>query len=148
VNYAINAYLLFPVQNYFTKFAEREGNQKYYFSDNGILNLFLRDGASALLENVVATDLLRKYGEIFFLKSAKTGIDIDFYVPETKTAIQVASSIKTSAREREISNLKKLAFSFKEAERFVILTKDEHEIIEENGIKIEVIPVFRFLLGI
>ena len=148
VNYAINAYLLFPVQNYFTKFAEREGSQKYYFSDNGILNLFLRDGNSALLENVVATDLLRKYGEIFFLKSAKTGIDIDFYVPETKTAVQVAYSIKTSAREREISNLKKLASSFKEAERFVVLTKDEHEIIEENGIKIEVIPVFRFLLGI
>ena len=31
------------------------------------------------------------------------------------------------------------------AERFVILTKDEQENIEENGVRIEVMPVYRFL---
>lgn len=145
MNYAVNAYLIFPVQNYFTKFAERESNQKYYFSDNGLLNLFLNDGNSALLENMVATELYRKYGKIFFFKSSATGIDVDFYIPETKTAIQVAWSVKTSAREREIKNLKKTASSFSEAERFLILTKDEQENIEENGVRIEVMPVYRFL---
>ena len=42
-------------------------------------------------------------------------------------------------------NLKKTASSFSEAERFVILTKNEQENIEENGVRIEVMPVYRFL---
>ena len=57
IHYAAQDYLIFPVQNFFSRFTEREGLQKYYFSDNGLLNLFLYDKAAALLENVVAIGL-------------------------------------------------------------------------------------------
>lgn len=60
----------------------------------------------------------------------------------------ILSIILDKAREREIKNLKKTALSFSEAERFLILTKDEQENIEENGVRIEVMPVCRFLLEI
>ena len=49
IQYAKDAYLIFSVQNYYARFAEKESNPKYYFSDNGLLNLFLDDKKPSLL---------------------------------------------------------------------------------------------------
>ena len=146
IHYAVQAYLLIPVQNYFSRFSEREGLQKYYFSDNGLLNLYLHNKAAALLENVVAVGLRRRYSEIYYLKSAKTGIDVDFFVPEEELAIQVAYSIGGEARTREVENLLRLSQQFPEARRYYILTRNEEERIAKDGVEIVVMPVWRFLL--
>ena len=61
-------------------------------------------------------------------------------------AIQVAWTISGMAREREIDNLIKLADSFKEVEKLVIVTKAEEETIERDGKTIEVVPLYKFLL--
>lgn len=59
------------------------------------------------LENIVAVALARAYpDDVYYLKSAKTGIDIDFYVPSVGLAVQAAYSIAGDAREREVGNLK------------------------------------------
>lgn len=148
IEYAKQAYLLFSLENYFAKFTERESTPKYYFEDNGLLNLFLINKDTALLENIVAVALKRSCREAFYyLKSEKTSIDIDFYVPEEATAIQVAYSIlDTAAYDREVNNLLKLADSFPEAKRLCIVTLGEEKIIQQHGVKIEVIPLYRFLL--
>ena len=148
IEYAKQAYLLFSLENYFAKFTERESTPKYYFEDNGLLNLFLINKDTALLENIVAVALKRSCREAFYyLKSEKTSIDIDFYVQEEATAIQVAYSIlETAAYDREVNNLLKLADSFPEAKRLCIVTLGEEKIIQQHGVKIEVIPLYRFLL--
>lgn len=146
VNFALQGFLIFPVKNFFTKFAERESKVKYYFEDNGILNLFLVGGESRLFENFVAVNLLRKYGEEFYyLKSEKTGIDVDFYVPETKTAIQVCHSIENVSNQREIENLIKLKKIGFEAENFLVITHDEEKTIEENNITIQVVSAWKWI---
>ncbi|MDO4329004.1 MAG: ATP-binding protein [Lachnospiraceae bacterium] len=147
VQSAENAYLLFHLQNYYARFVERESNPKYYFSDNGILNLFLNDKNTALLENIVAIALVNTYPEdVYYLKSNKTGINIDFYIPEKGIAVQAAYSIAGDARKREVENLKKLAKYSTETNRFIIVTNEEDERIMEDNIQIEVIPVYKFLL--
>ena len=79
VTYAKEAYLIFDVRNAVAKFVEREGNPEYYFSDNGLLNLFLRDKDTALLENEIAVALHDRFADgLFYLKSPKNDIDIDF----------------------------------------------------------------------
>ena len=50
------------------------------------------------------------------------------------------------AYDREVSNLLKLASSFPEAKRFVIVTLSEEKTIQKNGVEIEVLPLYRFLL--
>ena len=60
---AREAYLLFEVKNAVAKFVEREGNPKRYFSDNGLLNLFLIGRDPALLENEVAVAMHDAFGE-------------------------------------------------------------------------------------
>ncbi|GAA2956452.1 ATP-binding protein [Lactobacillus kefiranofaciens subsp. kefirgranum] len=147
IDYAKEAYLIFSTKNYFAKFNERESSPKYYFTDNGILNLFYIDKLPALLENIVAIKLHNKYQEkLFYLKSKKTGVDIDFYVPASKTAIQVAWEVNDTSKEREIGNLLKLADNFTEVENLVIVTHGEEETIEKEGKTIQLVPLYKFLL--
>lgn len=85
----------------------KESYPKFYFSDNGILSLFLDRKESVQLENMVAVALARAYpDDVYYLKSAKTNIDIDFYVPSVCLAVQAAYSIEGEARAREVGNLK------------------------------------------
>lgn len=147
LSYAQEAYLAFSLNNAVAKFVEREGNPKWYFSDNGLLNLFLHDRDTALLENVVATTLRDVHGDgLCYLKSPKTGIDVDFYVPDEGLAVQVAYSIAGDARKREVGNLVKLARASDSIERLVIVTKGEQETIDEGGVHIDVVPAWKFLL--
>lgn len=147
ISYAEDAYLIFHIQNYVAAFVEKESVPKYYYNDNGLLNLFLTKKDAALLENMVAVTLYQQYrGGLYYFKSTKTGIDIDFYVQETCTAIQVAYSIQGEARIREVGNLIKAAKEFAESIRYLIITYEEEEVIEEDEIQIEVIPLYKFLL--
>lgn len=148
ISYATESYLIFTVKNYFSKFAERESNVKYYFGDNALLHLFLDDKNTALLENLVALTLRKTYkDDVYFLRSSETGVDVDFFVESERLAIQVCQNLDENAREREIQSLVKLAKKFSEAKRFWILTEAQEETIEVDGITIEVICVWKWLLG-
>lgn len=147
IAYMKDAYLIFDIRNYFASFVEKESNPKYYFSDNGLLNLFLIDENSSLLENQVALYLHNRYpDDLFYLKSNETKVDIDFYITETNTAVQVAYSIEGEARTREVANLLKFAKTKPDC-RMVIVTYNEEETIEAEGFTIEVIPAYKFILG-
>ena len=146
MNHIENAYLVFDIKNYYAAFVDKESNPKYYFGDNGLLNLFLTDAKSALLENLVAVHLHKLYEDkLFYIKSAKTGINVDFYIPDENMAVQVAYSLDGDAREREVSNLVKLAKE-NPGTRLVIVTHSEEEIIETDEGVIEVIPCAKFVV--
>ena len=144
LNYTKDSYLIFAVRNYFSKFVDSETTPKYYFSDNGILNLFLVNEDSRLLENLVAIGLKRKNREFYYLKSAD--IDIDFYVPDTSTAIQVAYSINNISNRREIDGLIKAKRKLTEIKKFEIITYEEETSIDADGIRINVIPIWKWLI--
>ncbi len=146
-SYAENAYLLFRTKNYVSKFAEKEGTPRFYFFDNGLLSLFLVDKKSALLENTVAVHLKREKNEnLYYYKSSMTGVDIDFYLPEENTAIQVAYSL-SGAEDREVRSLILFAEKTKEKHRLIIVTYEEEGTIERAGYTIEVVPIHKFLLS-
>lgn len=58
----IDSYLIFAIQNYAGKLVDKETSPKYYFMDTGLLGLMLLDCKSAQLENLVAIELVRRYG--------------------------------------------------------------------------------------
>ena len=130
----------------FAKTGERESVKKYYFIDNGILNLFLVDSETSLLENFVAVNLCKKYGRenVVYLKGDK---EIDFYIEETNTAIQVSYSIKDDAtRNREIGALCRYAQTNKDV-KSMIITWEENENLIVDGITIEVVSVLDWILN-
>lgn len=145
---AKNAYLLFATKNYFNKFTGRESTPRFYFTDNGLLNIFLVNKQSALLENQVAIKLFNQYqNEVYYLKSKQSGIDVDFYIPMSKTAIQVAWTIQSNARQREVANLAKLGQTFDQVDHLLIITKgDRKETIHVDNQTIHVLPLVNLLL--
>ena len=147
IEYAKDAWLITPIQNIAGKIVEKETMPKYYFTDNGILNLFLLDGTTSLFENLVAISLLKKYGRsdsVFFFNK---GIEVDFYLPETSTAIQACYSPDNagSTIEREVNALLKLS-NYMKCKRLLIITGDIEKTIKANSKKIEMIPLWKWLL--
>lgn len=146
MEYAESAWLILRINNIAAKLAEKESNCKYYFTDNGILNLFLIDGNTSLLENLVAISLIRKFGtedSVFFYNK---GIEVDFYIPNEEWAIQVSYSIKDpDTRCRETEALLKIKNALP-CKRFSIITFDEEETVLMGDITIEVISVWKWLL--
>jgi predicted AAA+ superfamily ATPase len=145
LGYLKESWLIFSVENFAAKLADKESNKKYYFIDNGILNLFLLDPQTSLLENLVAIHLRRLYGEdVYYYHN---GVEVDFYVPEIQFAVQVCYNLNDTetTRKREVNALLQFA-KYAEVKKMLILTKDEENIISENGMEIEVIPIWKWLL--
>ena len=145
IGYMKDAYLIFGISNFTDSLSDRETSQKRYFCDNGLLNVFLADPQTKLLENIVALTLMKQYGneELFYYNK---NIEVDFYLPSQKMAVQASFSITDSPTfERETKALVKIANSF-DIEKAIIVTYDDERTIEVNGVSIDVIPVWKWLL--
>lgn len=106
------------------------------------------DIRTSLLENIVALKLLSSYGTKDAVYFYSHGVEVDFYIPQTETAIQVCYTMHDAEGtfERETGALLKIQ-SRLSCRRNIIVTYGDEDIIEKDGVKIEVIPVWKFLLG-
>lgn len=147
IEYAKDAWLISSVQNISGKLVDKETNPKYYFTDNGILNLFLLDSNTFLLENLVATNLLRNYGRTEAVYFYNKDIEVDFYIPDAMTAIQVCYNLDNSdgTFDREVNALLKIS-KVLECNKLLIITRDTERTIKLEEKLIEVIPVWKWLL--
>lgn len=145
IKYMEETWLLFSLTNYAAKFAEKESAKKFYFRDNGILNLFLVDPETSLLENRVAIELKKRYGdEVYFYNKS---VEVDFYVPQVDWLIQASYSISDDATyEREVAALLKVTKHVK-AKRLTIITYNEEREIKSGETSIEVLPLWKWLLS-
>lgn len=144
--YSKDSFLIFTLDNYYSSFVDKNSTPKYYFSDNGVLSLFIDDKKTSLLENVVANHLYRKYrDDLYFLKGQKA--DIDFYVASKNISIQCAYSLENGAAySREIDNLINYSKENKNAKLMIVTYQDDY-VIQRDDIKIEVVSLKNFLLN-
>ena len=108
IEYSKDAFLIYPIKNIADNLTQRETNPKYYFVDNGIISILAMDIDTSLLENMVAMELLRRYGldeQVFFYNK---NIEVDFYIPDAAIAIQV-SYIQKKSTETWEENLQPLS---------------------------------------
>ena len=150
LQYFEESYLTFSLPNFVSPLTDQETIKKRYYTDNGLLNNFLFNGETKLLENLCAIHLIKQYSNtdeprLFYYNR---NIEVDFYVPEAGLAVQASYDINDDeTRRREISALVSLnkAFPLKSA---IIVTRDHEEQIEEGGLNIEVIPVWKWLINV
>lgn len=149
LGYMDDAYLTFSIPNLVSPISEQQTIVKRYFADNGILGLFFMDGESKLLENLVAIHLSHQYPNtpdelrLFYYNK---GVEVDFCVPERQLAIQVAYSIDDpNTYMREVGGLTKFLKAHKQY-RGLIVTWDTERSIVEDGISIDVLPIWKWLL--
>lgn len=145
VGYMAESWLILPYENLYGKLQDKESNRKYYFTDNGLLHLFLINANTSLLENIVAVTLRRKYGDGSFFWNSKNA-EVDFVVPEEGLAVQVSYSMADADTfKRETDGLIKLS-SVQTIKRMMVVTMDEERIAEKEDFQIELIPLWKWLL--
>jgi len=137
-------WLMFSIQNYLSRLNDRESQKKFYFIDNGILSLFLLRPDTILLENIVAIALYRRFkDQLFYLR---TQTEVDFYIPQERCLIQVAFNLALS--ETQLREEKALVKNYPgvEVERRMIITMDTEKEYMIDTLKIEVVPVWKWLI--
>lgn len=144
INHLMDACLVFPLQNYASRFVERETTKKFYFVDNGLLNLFLLENHSALLENICAIAMRKQYGTgVYYYMH---NIEVDFYVPEEDLAVQASYRLSDeNTIKRELDSLAKLN-KVHPLKKAVIVTRDEETTINEGGLTVDLVPVWKWLI--
>lgn len=149
LEYMEEAYLFFPIPNLASPMTEQATIQKRYVADNGILNLFLFQGETKLLENIVAIELNRRYRNTFeetLLFYYNRNCEIDFCVPSEKMAIQVSYNLNDGAtNERKIGGLRKFLRAFPGYQGYVI-TRDTEAEMNVGDKTVKVVPVWKWLL--
>lgn len=144
-----DACVLFDLENYASKFVERNTVKKHYFIDNGLLQIFLTDSDTSLLENLCAITLHRRrmaepdFKVYFYNKE----VELDFYLPQQRKGIQACYSISDPATlEREVNALKQFhnLYGLGQAE---IVTYSEEMSIEADELSINVVPLAKWLLA-
>jgi predicted AAA+ superfamily ATPase len=146
VDAAKESFMIFPIFNWNGALSDRESTPKYYFIDNGLLNLLLTDPESKLLENIVAITLLHHYGSdhVYFYRN---GIEVDFYLPEEEIAIQVSYDLSDEdTYAREVTALSKFSSNYPCMEQWII-TRDQYTSKQKQDPSIKVIPLCQFLLS-
>lgn len=151
LEYMEDAFLTFSIPNLVSPLTEQQTIMKRYFADNGILNNFLFNGETKLLENLVAVHLNRLYHntkEELRLFYYNRGVEVDFCVPEKNLAIQVSYNIDDAETyEREVGGLIKFLKAFKDYHG-IIITWDTEKTINAEGVTIEVLPAWKWLLSL
>ncbi len=144
MSYLQESWLILPFENIATKLIEKESNKKYYFIDNGILNLFLIDPVTSLLENQIAIRMRQIYGDrVYFYNQ---NIEVDFVVYDEGLAFQVSYSMEDPDTEkREIDALVKLN-KVLPMHQLMIITKEEERVIEIGEVTIQVVPAWKWML--
>lgn len=150
IEYLQETYLIFEVRRFDRKL-KRAGKspRKIYCIDNGIILRNVPDFSKnngALLENMVAVQLKRTGTEFYYYRHGSNA-EVDFLIPEKREMIQVCYELNEINMEREIRALQKASVEI-DAKRFLILTLHQENEISRNGLKIEVMPVWRWLLEI
>lgn len=142
VGYMLDSYLIFSLQNY----ASKKTSPKYYFMDTGLLGLMLLDCKTTQLENLVAVELIRRYGfeNVYFFEN---NIEVDFYIPSENLAIQVSMQVldDVDTLERETKAFVKLN-QFIPDTKCLLITNSEETTLKCDDIEIDMIPAWKWLL--
>ena len=150
ITYVRSACLMFDIGNYASKFSERESVKKHYFTDNGLLSIFLNDEKAQRLENLCAIALQKRYNRdddspgLYYWSRTQ---EVDFYVPDENYAVQASCNLADyETREREISALVALNKEHPLSKAQIISLEEETQILRD-GLAIEVIPAWKWLLS-
>ncbi len=144
VRFLQDSCLLISLDNFASKPVGKETVKKHYFIDNGLLHLFLNNPETQLLENLCAITLHKKYTDELYYYSRN--VEVDFYVPSEDLAVQSCyRMIDSETMAREVKALVALN-SLHPIKKAVIVTYEDEGRVERDGLQIEIVPVWKWVL--
>lgn len=151
IEYLQASWLLFVVNRYAYSVKKQQiANKKVYCIDTGLTKSVAfssQEDRGKFLENTVFLSLRRIYEakkDIYYYKT-ETNKEVDFYLPQKKTFIQVSQSITDpTTREREVQALLD-AMGEVANSTGMIITEDEKDILKLNGKVVKVVPIYEWI---
>ena len=151
IHWLEDSYVLFSVPRFSWSLKSVSINpKKVYCIDTGFAqanSLSFSEDTGRLLENCVYLALRRKYKEIYYFKDQG---ECDFIVKESQTIIhiiQVCAEIHSENKAREVNGLL-AALKFFSITEGLILTLNQEDVLRINEVKIRLLPVWKWLLGV
>lgn len=149
LEYVQNIYLALTLQKYDNSLINKElGEKKIYSIDIGLNNATefrFSDDIGKSLENAVFLELKRKEFDIYYYRTSKS--ECDFLVFDKNTIsdiIQVTFDMSDeNTKSREIKGLIEACKNF-DLKSGIIITFDSEDELIENGIKIKIIPFYKW----
>jgi hypothetical protein len=152
INYLTQVYMFFELRNFnYSLKKQLVSDIKYYTIDTGFVNAVsfsFSENIGRLYENVVFNELVRRGKNIFFLNENNN--ECDFIVKEGTdiiSAYQVCYHLNEQNVQREVSGLVMACKKF-DLEVGYIITESTSRTVTEEGVRIGIIPITGFLLGI
>ena len=132
----------------FSEIKQTKSDKKAYVIDNGLLSAVefaVSENKGKLLENMVAMEFIKSGMEVFYYSN---NYECDFIIKSGNhmEAVQVTYTMaENETRERELKGLYE-ACGYLNQKAGTIITFDEVDEIEYKGIKVSVVPVYRYFL--
>lgn len=150
VSYLENSWLFFVVNKYAYSVKEQQiAAKKLYCVDTGLaqsVGFSFSENKGKLMENLVFLTLRRKYQTVYYYKTAQD-LEVDFFVPSEQMLVQVAQKFDLQeTREREQKALAVAKSELKKATRLILVSEGEKQEMEYEGTKIQVVPLYEWLL--
>lgn len=150
VDYLENSWLFFVLNKYAYSVKEQQiAAKKIYSIDTGLIGsvaFAFSENKGKAMENAAFLQLRRMVGEFYYYKTSY-GREVDFYLPATKTFVQVTRRLDSEdTRDREVRALLE-ASSEHEGAALLILTENERNSIAVDGLTIDILPLYEWLLA-
>ena len=149
ISYLNNSYLFFELLKFSYSIRQQLNSpRKIYLVDsafNQVCGINFSQNKGKILENAVFVELKRRNKEAYYYSNKN---ECDFIIKggtRITEAIQVCYVLDDASREREINGLLEAMDKFKLKEG-IILTREQTEEITRDGKKIQIMPVFRWLV--
>ena len=147
VEHLTDAYLIFPVPRHSESFKQRVvAPPKYYAIDNGLRRanaVHTQPDVGHQLENAVAVHL-RRTGHGFAFAGERGVWECDFVCGDT--AIQVCAELTPDNRNRELLGVVK-GTQLRRRRRGLVLTLDQNDRLVEDGVSVEVMPAWQWMVS-
>jgi uncharacterized protein len=146
-----DTYLIFQVSKFDYSLNKQIQNQKKtYFIDNALvrrLGFMFSEEKGRLLENIVFLELRRRGFEVFY-HSAR--FECDFLIRQGTRivqALQVCYSFDSAqTKARELRGITEAMEIYGLSKGMILLHDTQEQVIEENGLTINIFPVWKWLL--
>lgn len=152
IDYLENSWLFFVVNKYAYSVKEQQiAAKKIYGIDAGLIQsvgFSFSENKGKFMENIVYLQLRRRYHDVYYYKTAED-YEVDFFLPKEGSLIQVAQHFDLAeTRERELRALVSAAREQNRAKKLVIVTESEKSEFEREGVKVNTVPLYEWLLQV
>jgi len=149
ISYLQEAYTLFTTPIYRNSVREEQRNpKKLYAIDNGFKKLFsisISDDYSKLYENMAVLHLRRRSSEVYYFKDKQ---EVDLYVrTDQEELVNVSYLIEEKKTLRREINALKEGMRYFKLKKAYLVTANRDEIVEVDEGVIEIVPMWKWLLG-